>query len=171
MALSFSFGEWQQAAAIAVVLLINAAIGYGTERGAVDGGVAGAWRPQRTGAQGRPVRGRERRRVGAGDVVLLEAGDVVPADLRCACSAALGVDESALTGESMPVGKTVEPDDPEAAALHERAPMLFTGTHVVRGSGEGIVVRTGLAAGRGSRTAAERPRISERAGASAGGIR
>ena len=58
-------------------------------------------------------------------------------------SAALGVDESALTGESVPVGKNVEPD-PEAAALHERAAMLFKGTHVVRGSGEGIVVGTGL---------------------------
>ena len=51
--------------------------------------------------------------------------------------------ESALTGESVPVGKNVERGS-EAAALHVRAAMLFKGTHAVRGSGEGVVVGTGL---------------------------
>lgn len=146
MALSFSFGEWQQAIAIAVVLLINTAIGYVTERRAVRSVEAlralgdRSARVRRNG-QSAVVDAEE---LVPGDVVLFEAGDIVPADLRCVGSAALGVDESALTGESVPVGKNVEPD-PESAALHERAAMLFKGTHVVRGSGEGIVVGTGLA--------------------------
>ena len=145
MAVSFLFGEWQQAIAIAVVLLINTAIGYGTERRAVrsmEALRALGGRSARVRRDGRSAVVNADELV-PGDVVLLEPGDVVPADLRCVGSAALGVDESALTGESVPVGKNVEPD-PEAAALHERAAMLFKGTHVVRGSGEGIVVGTGL---------------------------
>ena len=145
MAVSFSFGEWQQAIAIAVVLLINTAIGYGMERRAVrsmEALRALGGRSARVRRDGRSAVVKADELV-PGDVVLLEAGDVVPADLRCVGSAALGVDESTITGESVPVGKNVEPD-PEAAALHERAAMLFKGTHVVRGSGEGIVVGTGL---------------------------
>ena len=146
MGLSFSFGEWQQAIAIAVVLVINTAIGYITERRAVRSvealrALGGRSARVRRNGQSAVVDAEE---LVPGDVVLFEAGDIVPADLRCVGSAALGVDESALTGESVPVGKNVEPD-PESAALHERAAMLFKGTHVVRGSGEGIVVGTGLA--------------------------
>jgi Ca2+-transporting ATPase len=145
MVVSFSFGEWHQAAAIAVVLLINTAIGYSTERRAVRSMEA----LRAMGGRSARVRRDGRSKVISadalvpGDVVLLEAGDVVSADLRCVDSAALSVDESALTGESVPVNKAAEPD-PAAAALHERAAMLFKGTHVVRGSGEGIVVGTGL---------------------------
>lgn len=145
MVVSFSFGEWYQATAIAVVLVINATIGYTTERRAVRSMEA----LRALGGRIARVRRAGRSEVISadalvpGDVVLLEAGDVVSADLRCVSGAALRVDESALTGESVPVNKTAEPD-PEAAALHERAAMLFKGTHVVGGSGEGIVVGTGL---------------------------
>ncbi len=145
MVVSFAFGEWQQATAIAVVLLLNTAIGYGTERRAVRSMEA------LRAMGGRSARVRRESQVSVvpsdalvpGDVVLLEAGDVVSADLRCVASAALRVDESALSGESVPVDKTAEAN-PVAAALHERAAMLFKGTHVVGGSGEGIVVGTGL---------------------------
>ncbi|MBY0387035.1 MAG: cation-transporting P-type ATPase [Mycobacterium pseudokansasii] len=145
MVVSFSFGEWDQATAIAIVLLINTAIGYATERRAVrsmEALRALGGRSARVRRDGRSMVINADALV-PGDVVLLEAGDVVSADLRCADSAGLSVDESALTGESVPVHKTAEPD-PEAAALHERAAMLFKGTHVVGGSGEGIVVGTGL---------------------------
>ncbi|SOX55278.1 ATPase [Mycobacterium ahvazicum] len=146
MAVSLTFAEWHQATAIAIVLVLNAAIGYGTERKAVRSMEA------LRALGGRSARVRRSGRsevVGAdalvpGDVVLLEAGDVVSADLRCVDSAALGVDESAITGESVPVSKSVAPDA-GAAALHERDAMLFKGTHVVAGSGVGIVVGTGLA--------------------------
>ncbi|POY02396.1 ATPase [Mycobacterium kansasii] len=145
MVVSFSFGEWQQAIAIAIVLLINTAIGYATERRAVrsmEALRALGGRSARVRRDGRSMVINADALV-PGDVVLLEAGDVVSADLRCADSAGLSVDESALTGESVPVHKTAEPD-PEAAALYERAAMLFKGTHVVGGNGEGIVVGTGL---------------------------
>ncbi|MBY0512004.1 MAG: cation-transporting P-type ATPase [Rhodospirillaceae bacterium] len=145
MVLSLAFGEYQQAAAIAVVLAINTAIGYYTERRAVRSMEA----LRRLGARSARVRrDGQSRQISAdllvpGDVVLVEAGDVVTADMRCASSAALSVDESALTGESLPVEKGLDPN-PERAGLHERSAMLFKGTHVVRGSGEGIVTGTGL---------------------------
>ena len=143
-AVSFVFGEWRQATAVVIVLLINAAIGYGTERRAVRS--LDALRAL-GGRNARVRRGGRAQLVAAealvpGDVVLFEAGDVVPADVRCLSAAALGVDESALTGESVPVDKGVEPNPP-SAGLHQRTALMFKGTHVVRGSGEGIVIGTG----------------------------
>lgn len=79
-----------------------------------------------------------------GDVVILEVGDRVPADLRLASVLNLRIDESALTGESVPVAKTVEPVDPETP-LAERSNMAFMGTVVVNGRGVGVVVATGMA--------------------------
>ena len=78
-----------------------------------------------------------------GDVVIFEAGDVVAADIRICEAAGLAADESALTGESAQVDKSIEPNAADAP-LHERSAMLFKGTSVVRGTGEGIVVGTGL---------------------------
>jgi Ca2+-transporting ATPase len=144
MVLSLFFGEWEQAAAIAAVLLINAAIGYYTERRAVRSMEAlrvlgGRSAKVRRDGQSRQMTADQ---LVPGDIVLMEAGDIVAADIRCASSAALSVDESALTGESLPVGKSAEPN-PETAAITDRRAMLFKGTHVVRGSAEGIVTGTG----------------------------
>jgi Ca2+-transporting ATPase len=77
-----------------------------------------------------------------GDVVLLQSGDVVPADLRCRRSEQLLVDRSALTGESIPEPAHVDPDPPEAPVA-ERNAMLFAGTSIVGGRGEGIVTAIG----------------------------
>lgn len=145
MLVSLAFGEWQDAAAIAIVLLINTAIGYSTEHRAVRSMEA---LRALGGRSARVRRDGRSKTISAdalvpGDIVLLEAGAIVSADMRCVASAALSVDESTLTGESMPVCKATDPD-PEGAYLHERASMLFKGTHVVRGSGEGMVVGTGL---------------------------
>lgn len=79
-----------------------------------------------------------------GDVVLVRAGDVVPADLRVSRADRLLVDRSILTGESVPEPATVEPD-PTEAALADRRSMAFSGTSVVGGRGEGIVVAIGAA--------------------------
>ena len=146
MVLSLFFREWQQAAAIGIVLLINTAIGYLTERKALRSmealrALGGRVARVRRNGQSAMVDAKD---LVPGDVVLLDAGDVVSADLRCLSAAALGVDESALTGESVPVDKDPGPN-PAGSGLHERSAMLFKGTHVVRGSGEGIVVGTGLA--------------------------
>lgn len=78
-----------------------------------------------------------------GDLVMIEAGDVVPADLRITEASRLHVDESALTGESVPVAKGVDPVE-EDAPLSERRSMLFKGTAVTRGSAKGVVVATGM---------------------------
>lgn len=145
MAASAAFGEWHQAAAVGVVLVINTAIGYVTERRAVRSMEA------LRGLGGRRARVRREGKTALvpagdlvpGDVVLLEAGDVVTADLRCLSAAALAIDESALTGESAPVAKDPEPNNDDTV-LTERTAMVFKGTHVVRGSGEGLVVATGM---------------------------
>jgi magnesium-transporting ATPase (P-type) len=78
-----------------------------------------------------------------GDIVRLEAGDRVPADLRLIQSWNLEVDESMLTGESVPVYKTVDPV-PAHSPVTERINMVFQGTHVSRGRAIGIVVSTGM---------------------------
>jgi Ca2+-transporting ATPase len=79
-----------------------------------------------------------------GDVVLLQAGDVVPADVRVARSERLLVDRSALTGESIPEEARADPD-PADAALTARHSIAYSGTSVVGGRGEGIVVAIGPA--------------------------
>jgi Ca2+-transporting ATPase len=77
-----------------------------------------------------------------GDVVLVRAGDVVPADLRVLSTDRLLIDSSALTGESVPELARSEPDAGDAALADRRA-MLYSGTSVVGGRGEGLVVATG----------------------------
>ena len=77
-----------------------------------------------------------------GDVVLLRVGDVVPADLRVIRAERLLVDRSVLTGESIPESASVAPD-PVEASLADRRSMVYAGTSVVGGRGEGVVVATG----------------------------
>ncbi|MDR1508058.1 MAG: calcium-translocating P-type ATPase, PMCA-type [Synergistaceae bacterium] len=79
-----------------------------------------------------------------GDVILAEAGDVIPADCRLLESASLKSDESALTGESMPVDKNARDEVPESALLAERTNMLYAGNSVTYGRGVAIAVATGM---------------------------
>jgi Ca2+-transporting ATPase len=79
-----------------------------------------------------------------GDVVLLQAGDIVPADVRLARADRLLVNRSVLTGESIPEDGRVDPD-PVDAALTDRRSIAYSGTSVVGGRGEGIVVAIGAA--------------------------
>ena len=76
-----------------------------------------------------------------GDIVLLASGDKVPADLRLLKVRSLQVDESALTGESVPVNKSIQPL-PLDTPLAERSNMAYAGTFVTFGQGKGIVVAT-----------------------------
>ena len=80
-----------------------------------------------------------------GDVVEIEAGDVVPADGRVMRAATLEVAEAALTGESLPVGKGVEPVAAADAPLGDRIDMVYMNTNVTRGTGEFVVTATGMA--------------------------
>ena len=95
------------------------------------------------------VRGGERHTVDGerlvpGDIVLLEAGDKVPADLRLLKTHGLQVQEAILTGESLPVEKRTDPVARDSA-LGDRTCMAFSGTLVTSGQGQGVVVATGAA--------------------------
>jgi P-type Ca2+ transporter type 2C len=133
------------AVVILVILLLNGVLGYVQEARAEEAVAA----LQRMSAPTASVRrdGRERRipasGVVPGDVLLLAEGDAVSADGRLVEAASLMVAEAALTGESEPVLKTVDPQ-PEAAALGERIDMVFKGTSVVRGRGVAVVTATGM---------------------------
>lgn len=78
-----------------------------------------------------------------GDLVFIQAGMRVPADIRLGTAVALEVDEAALTGESLPVRKSSE-SVAVSAPVHDRSSMLYSGTLVTRGHGNGMVVATGM---------------------------
>ena len=80
-----------------------------------------------------------------GDVVAIEAGDVVSADGRVLAAATLEIAEAALTGESLPVAKGVDPVAAPDAPLGDRTDMVYMNTNVTRGTGEFVVTSTGMA--------------------------
>lgn len=142
---SFVFGETVEGAAILVVILLNAAIGFFTEIRAVRSMEALHDMGQTTTRVRRAgdLAEAPAEDLVPGDVVLLEGGDVAAADLRLVAASRLQADESALTGESLPVSKDPEPVS-EATPLAERTSMVFKGTSVTRGSAEAVVVATGM---------------------------
>ena len=142
---SFAMGEIVQMAAILAAIVINAVIGFVTEWKAVRS--MEALRSLGT-VQARVTRDGSSATVDSeelvpGDVVLLDAGNVVTADLRLIEANGLTCDESSLTGESVPVTKTTEEVEADAP-LAERTSMAFKGTAVTGGSGAGVVVATGM---------------------------
>ncbi len=143
--LSALFGQWAEAVAVIIVLLLNALIGFITELRAVRSVEA----LRRLGASHANVRrGGVAQHVAAldlvpGDILLLEAGDLVAADARVVKASQLEADESSLTGESVPVAKELA-ELPADTLLHGRTTILHKGTPVTRGSGEAVVVATGL---------------------------
>lgn len=142
---SIAFGEWLDAGAIGGVILINAAIGFFMELKAVRS-MEALRRMERITARVR--RGGRVLEISAadlvcGDVVLVEGGDIVSADMRLIKASKLQADESVLTGESVPVTKSVEPLS-EDAVLGDRRNMLFKGTALTRGSGEAVVTAVGM---------------------------
>ena len=79
-----------------------------------------------------------------GDIVLLEAGNTVPADVRLLEVHSLKIEEAGLTGESLPVDKTVEQLKEEDSSLGDRTNMAFSGTNITNGRATGVVVATGM---------------------------
>lgn len=139
-------GTFQLAVAILCVVLLNAAIGFAQEYSAertaeaLRAMVPHACRVLRDGVR----RETAVRDIVPGDVVLLEAGDAVPADCRLVEARDLAVDNSALTGESQPVPRSAEPVPIRTPAL-EAGNRLFMGTSVAAGNGRGVVLATGAA--------------------------
>ena len=143
--LAFAFGELEEGGAIAAVLAVNALIGFLTELRAarsIEALRALGTRSARVRRDGhtRLIAAEE---LVPGDIVLLDAGDSVAADLRLIEASNLAADESTLTGKSVAVHKQVEALAADAR-LAERRSMLFKGTAVTRGSGLGVVTGTGL---------------------------
>ena len=140
-------GELADALAILAIVVLNGVVGFVQERRAEE-----ALRALKKLAalKARVVRGGAAQTVPAadlvpGDLVLLEAGTAVPADLRLVAAATLRVEEAALTGESHPVEKRVEPLADPGLPLGDRLCMAYGGTVVTYGRGRGIVVATGMA--------------------------
>ncbi|TFF97722.1 MAG: HAD family hydrolase [Promethearchaeota archaeon] len=131
--------------AIAVVIILNALLGFYQEYSAEK-----AIEALQTLAKSEVIvlRNEEKIRLKAeylvpGDIVFLEAGNVVPADIRVIKSYEISVSEAILTGESLPIRK-LNKKLPEDTPLAERKNMLHKGTTIVSGSGNGLVVNTGL---------------------------
>ena len=142
---SFVIGERLDAAIILAIVVVN--------------GGFGAWQEGRAQQAARAVRallepraivirdGRPREIDAAGlvrgDLMVIGMGDRVAADGRIVESSGLEIDESVLTGESLPRAKRVEPPLPEGTGLPERATMVYAGTMVTRGRGQVLVTATG----------------------------
>ena len=139
-------GEWADTAAIVAIVLVNGLIGFLQEERARQ---ALAALKQLSAPEARVTRDGETRSLPAdqlvpGDRIELEAGDNVPADARLLKSASLRVTESALTGESEPVGKQADAAVAEAAGLGDRATMVHAGTVVAAGHAVAVVTQTGM---------------------------
>lgn len=142
---SLGIGNYSDAAFIFAVLLLNAVIGTVQESRA--GAAAESLQAVMT-ISAAVNRGGERRTVDStalvpGDIVQVDAGATVPADLRLLSASELQADESLLTGESMPAPKDHTADLDEETPLGDRATMLFAGTTVLSGSATGVVCHTG----------------------------
>ncbi len=142
---SFALGEHTDGAFICAVVVINVTIGAFQE-----------WRAEASAASLKKtlrifptvIRAGVRRNVEIteivpGDIVCLESGAVVPADLRLAASQDLKVDESLLTGESLPVAKQAAEVLCDDAPLGDRRNMVHAGTMVIAGRATGVVCATG----------------------------
>ncbi len=139
-------GELIDTLAIAVIVILNAIIGFVQEYRAEKAiralkGMAAPYAVTLRDAKPAHVPASE---LVPGDIVLLEAGRIVPADLRLLEAARLKIEEAALTGESVPVEKSIDTLQGKSIPLGDRKNMTYKGTTVSYGRGAGIVVSTGM---------------------------
>jgi Ca2+-transporting ATPase len=140
-------GDWIEAVVILIIVVLNAVLGYTQEYKAEQSMAA---LKRMSVPKVRVRRGGQMQEVSAidlvpGDVVILETGNIVPADGRVLQSINLRVEEAALTGESEPVDKDEKLVFESDRALGDRRNMLYSGTIVNYGRGEFIVTETGMA--------------------------
>lgn len=144
-AMSFWFQEYLDATAILLVILINAVIGFWMEiqaQRSMNALRKLASVPAKVFRDGNLTEISSEELV-QGDVLFLEAGDMITADARIIQSAQLSVNEASLTGEAMPVEKQND-DLPEETPLAERFNMLHKGTYVTNGNARALVTATGM---------------------------
>lgn len=138
-------GELVDAAAILVILLLNAVIGFIQEYRA-DQAMAALKRmalPESTVIRDGKITKMKETVLVPGDMVILETGTIIPADLRLMESFSLRIDEAALTGESVPVEKNAEPLKQDLP-ISDRVNMAYKGTVITYGRGRAVVVGTGM---------------------------
>ena len=146
-AISFALGDRVESIAIAAVLAINTIIGFATELRArramealLEYDVSKA-----TVMRSGQLRTIDAATIVPGDIIRLDIGRRVPADARLIETTDLGIDEAALTGESLPVSKRADDTLEEATPLADRTNMAYKGTTVVSGTALAVVTETGRA--------------------------
>lgn len=144
-AISFLIGEIMDASTIAVIVVLNAVVGFVQEYRSEKAMEA---MKKLTAPKARVLRdGREviipAREVVPGDIAILEEGDRIPADGRLLEVVELKTNEAVLTGESTPVGKTTEVVD-EKAPVADRKNSVFMATHIIYGRGKAVITSTGM---------------------------
>ncbi len=141
-----SYEEFIDAGIILIIVLVNAVIGFIQEKNsekAMDS-LKNLTKPYcKVNRNGKTIKIKSEELV-VGDIVILEAGDIIPADLRLLESMSLKVEESALTGESVPVEKDATVVLEESSALGDRINMAYMGSVVTYGRGLGVVVACGM---------------------------
>jgi magnesium-transporting ATPase (P-type) len=143
-AVTAALAHWVDTGVILGVVVVNAVIGF-VQEGKAERAIEAIRNMLSLTAV--VVRDGRRREIPAedlvpGDIVLLASGDKVPADLRLMEVKSLRVEEAALTGESVPVEKSVEPVA-ESATIGDRTSMAYSGTLVTYGQARGVVIATG----------------------------
>lgn len=141
--------EWADVVIIMAVVIINSALGVIQEAKSEE---ALAALQEMSAAQSKVIRDGKQISLHSselvpGDIVLLEAGDAVPADCRVLESASMKIEEAALTGESVPVEKHTDPialDGADDVPLGDRKNMCYMGSTVVYGRGRAVVCGTGM---------------------------
>lgn len=138
--------QWGTALLLIVLTLFNAVMGLRQE-GKAEASIAALQKMMIVKSRVRrdgEVKELPAEQIVPGDIVLIEAGDRVTADGRLIAAATLEIDESALTGESVPVPKQVEPVTGKEVPLGDRVDMAYMNTNATRGTGELMVTATGM---------------------------
>ncbi len=144
--ISAGLGEWVEAIAILTIVILNAALGVIQERRAEEEMAA---LRKLAAPEAHVLRGGSRQNIPArelvpGDIVVLESGNYVPADVRLLEAVNLRVEEAALTGESLPVSKDASALFQADLPLGDRSNTAFMGTLISYGRGRGVVTDTGM---------------------------
>jgi len=144
--ISALLGDWVEAAAIMAIVVLNATLGVIQERRAEEALTA---LRQLAAPEANVLRDGHRVTVPArglvpGDIVFLEAGNFIPADVRLVEAVNLRIDEAALTGESVPVRKDAQLQLKEDVPIGDRKNSAFMGTLVTYGRGKAVVTGTGM---------------------------
>ena len=137
-------GEWPDTAVILLCVIINVIIGF-IQEGKAESAIEALKKmmvPESTVLRDGEKKVIPSRELVPGDIVLLESGNRVPADLRLFYTKNLSADESILTGESVPVNKNIEPISRENLPAAEQRCIAFSGTFIARGQGQGVVIGT-----------------------------